>query len=62
MAAKPRPHGKTRSPDRLLRRGGPRLPQLHWTLQETLSLPQSPIGPTRWPRPQKLQKLQRRRD
>lgn len=32
VATKPRPHGKTRSPDRFPPRGGPRLPQLHWTL------------------------------
>lgn len=54
MAATPRPHGKTRSPDRFLRSGGPRLPQPHWTLREVLSLPQSSIGPTSWPRLQEL--------
>lgn len=46
MAAKPQPHGKTRSPDRFPRRSGPHLPQLHWALEKILPRPQTSIGPT----------------
>lgn len=43
----PRPHGKTRRPDRLLRPSvGSRLAQLHWVHQKALSRPQTPIGQT----------------